>query len=148
MCVVDHLDVCGWSDESVRRTISICMKSVCVFDDLNVETCGQFTGPFMETLHGCVTTHPRQHDLRSNAILGAVAMASELLDARESSKMHQVYAKVLLDQHVATTEEEKEVLEQQISLVDAALERSSEGLLRLIHRKTASSECLLARFHG
>jgi hypothetical protein len=65
-------------------------------------------------------------------------MASELLDARESSKMHQEYAKVLLEQHVATTEEEKELLEQQISLVDATLERSSEGLLRLISRNASS----------
>ena len=60
---------------------------------------------------------------------GTVAMASDLVDAREASIRNEEFAKALLEQQASTSENEMRMLEHHISVANAALEQISGTLI-------------------
>jgi hypothetical protein len=51
-----------------------------------------------------------------------VAMAGDLVQAREASKKNEAYVQELLDGAISTSRAEQQAVEQQLSLVEAALQ--------------------------
>jgi hypothetical protein len=60
---------------------------------------------------------------------GTVAMASDLVNAREASIRNEEFAKALLEQQASTSENEMRMLEHHISVANAALEQISGTLI-------------------
>ncbi len=59
---------------------------------------------------------------------GTVAMASDLIEARETAIRNEELANALLEQHAASTEGEMQMLQHQISVADAVLQHISGAL--------------------
>ena len=53
---------------------------------------------------------------------GTVAMASDLVEARETAIRNEEFANALLEQHAASTESEMQMLQHHISVADAVLQ--------------------------
>ncbi len=62
---------------------------------------------------------------------GTVAMASDLVEARETAIRNEEFANALLEQHAASTESEMQMLQHHISVADAVLQHIS-GALKLV----------------
>lgn len=59
---------------------------------------------------------------------GTVAMASDLIEARETAIRNEELANALLEQHAASTEGEMQMLQHHISVADAVLQHISGAL--------------------
>jgi predicted nucleic acid-binding Zn-ribbon protein len=66
-----------------------------------------------------------------NVAHGTVAMASDLVEARETAIRNEELANALLKQHAASTESEMQMLQHHISVADAVLQHIS-GVLKLV----------------
>ena len=71
---------------------------------------------------------------------GTVAMACDLVDAREASIRNEEFAKALLEQQASTSENEMRMLEHHISVANAALEQISGTLIFVCVRTRFSDE--------
>ena len=81
----------------------------------------------IKELKGSIYSKVKDEVDDTNKFLGemgakTVAMAGDLVQAREASKKNEAYVQELLDGAISTSRAEQQAVEQQLSLVEAALQ--------------------------